>query len=234
MHRRLRLLLTFLLTCSCFSAGAQTLHGLITDAQTGKPLSPVVVINLRTGRSVYTDDKGQFALPAQSGDKIGLSFIGYKTIQWLMPPTSGATLHRIGMEPLSYELEETVIHGHNRTQYQLDSLERQSTYQRALAREHGGSVMSPVSLVAEKLSKRSRQVFKFQKEFNYWEKQRFIDSRYTPELVQALTGLGGDTLAHFMNTHPMPYDYARTASELELKMWIRNNYKEFLRKQTDE
>ena len=89
--------------------------------------------------------------------------------------------------------------------------------------------MSPVTFIAEKLSKRSRRIFRFQKSFNYWEDQKFIESRYTPELVQQLTKLQGDTLAWFINANPIASDYARVASELELKMWIRDNYKAWLK-----
>jgi hypothetical protein len=61
--------------------------------------------------------------------------------------------------------------------------------------------------------------------------QKFIDTRYTPELVTKLTGYTGDTMILFMNTYPMDYSFARAASDLELKMWIRNNYKEHMQHQ---
>lgn len=214
-----------------FFADAQTLRGYVTDAANGKPLAPVVVVNLRTQQSVYTEDNGQFVLPAQNGDQIAFTFIGYKTLQWKMPPTVGAIQQDFKMEVTSYMLKEFTVRTKNYTQYQIDSLQRKSTYQRALARQKGGSISSPVTLLAEKISHKSKDIYKFQKEFNYWEGQRFIDSRYTADLVNALTNLSGDTLAHFMNAYPMPYDYARTASDLEIKMWIRTNFKEWMHKQ---
>jgi hypothetical protein len=64
------------------------------------------------------------------------------------------------------------------------------------------------------------------------EQDQFVDSRYTPDLVNTLTNLDGDTLAYFMHQYPMPHDYARTATALELKMWIRYNFKVFMQ-QTD-
>jgi hypothetical protein len=203
----------------------------VTDAVNGKPLAPVVVVNLRTQQSVYTEDDGHFVLPAQNGDQVAFTFIGYKTLQWKMPPSIGQVQQDFKMEVTSYMLKEYVVRTKNYTQYQIDSLQRKSTYQRTLAREKGGSIMSPVTFVAEKISHKSKQIEKFQKEFYYWEDQRFIDSRYTPDLVNALTNLTGDTLAHFMNTYPMPYDYARAASDLEVKMWIRTNFKEWMHKQ---
>jgi hypothetical protein len=32
-----------------------------------------------------------------------------------------------------------------------------------------------------------------------------------------------------MNAYPMPYDFARVASELEIKVWIREQFKEWLK-----
>jgi hypothetical protein len=34
-----------------------------------------------------------------------------------------------------------------------------------------------------------------------------------------------------MYAYPMAYDFARTATDLELKMWIRDNYREWLKTQ---
>jgi hypothetical protein len=57
--------------------------------------------------------------------------------------------------------------------------------------------------------------------------QKYVDTRYTASLVNKLTGLSGDTLATFMNTYPMEYEYARHATDLELKAWVRDNYKDY-------
>ncbi len=226
-------LLWFVLLCCCpILALSQTLKGVVRDAQSGIPLSPVVVFNVRTGMSVYSDEAGQFHIVAQSGDKIGFSYIGYKTLQWTVPPGIGVIQTIIEMQPLSVQLDEFVVRIRNYTPYQLDSIERQDIYQRPLSRQKTRSVMSPFSFVGDRLSSRSKQVFRFQKDFNYWENQRFVDSRYTIDLVEVLTGLEGDSLALFMNSYPMPYDFARAATDLEIKMWIRTNYKDYLIRQS--
>jgi len=90
--------------------------------------------------------------------------------------------------------------------------------------------MSPFSAIAEKFSKKSKRAFQFQKDFYRLESEKFIDTRYTPDLVNELTGATGDSIGHFMYAYPMPYDFARTASDLEIKMWIRTSYKVWARK----
>ena len=73
-------------------------------------------------------------------------------------------------------------------------------------------------------------LYEFQKTFAEEEVNKFIDTRYTTSLVAKLTGLTGDSVAHFMYDYPMPYDYARNATDLELKMWIRSSYKEWIKR----
>lgn len=228
LNRTVLTLLLFLAGLTRLSA--QLAEGRVVDAGTGKGLYPVTIVNLKTQESTYTDEVGDFELPAAPGDKLAFAYIGYKTIQKTVPSAGGVVTWRIDMTPLNYQLNEVLVRP-KYTQYQIDSIKRQSTYQRPLARVKGGSIMSPVSLLAEKLSRRSKQIERFQKDFRYFEKERFIDTRYTPELVQSLTDLSGDTLANFMNAYPMPYDYARAASDLELKMWIRTNFRDWLFKQ---
>jgi len=210
------------------SLHAQLLRGVVLDGESGKPLVAVSVYNAKTQQYVYTNEIGAFSLPANRGDLISFSFIGYKTQTKSVPASIGAAEMHVDLFRLSYELQEFVYRPRY-TPYQLDSMERKSTYQRALSREKVTSIMSPVTLLADKLSRKSKQIYRFQKSFNYWEDVKFIESRYSPELVQQMTGLKGDTLAYFMNTNPMPYDYARVASELELKMWIRDHYREWMK-----
>lgn len=210
---------------------AQSLRGVITDAQSGKPLFPVSVINNETRQYAYSNEFGEYSIVARPGQKISFSIIGYQTITQSMPPSLGAATMNIKMQAIGYELDEVIIRP-KYTPYQADSIQRRRTYSRALSQRHA-SVMSPVSFIAEKFSKSSKQVFRFQKNYEKWETDRFIDSRYTPELVTSLTGLTGDSLGHFMNTYPMEEDYARAATELEIKMWVRSNFREWKKRGMD-
>ena len=214
------------------AAYAQVVKGIVTNAQTGDPLAVVTVVNTVTQQAVYTDRDGEFIITAKSGQRLAFSYMGFKTQERLAPPAINIATMRIELEPLSVEMDELIVRP-GYSDYQLDSIKRRETYARVLALKKRTSIMSPVSLIGDKFSKRRKRAYAFQKSFNYWENQMFIDSRYTPELVNRMTGLTGDTLAHFMNANPMPVDYARTATDLELKMWIRNNYKQWLHNPKD-
>lgn len=211
----------------CLETGAQPIvvQGVVTDASSGDPLVAVTVVNTRSQAAVYTDLNGAFRFSVLPSDQIVFTMVGYKPFK----AYASALPPHITLERSSYSLNEIVVRP-GITEYQRDSLVRHSTYQRALAYQPSAGVMSPVSALAEVFSKKKKMRMRFQKDFYSWESTRFIDSRYSPDVVTEMTHLEGDTLASFMNLYPMPFDYARAASELEIKMWIRTNFRDWLAK----
>lgn len=202
--------------------------GRITDKERGYPLVPVMVTNLTTRESVLSDDDGHYSIDAKEGEYVAFTFISYKAQQKKMPFSFGTAEIDVQLQSTSILLDEAVIS--SLTKYQKDSILRKQNFARPLAAQHAG-FMSPFSAFAELFSKKSQQTFRFQEQFHTTETQLFIDSRYTEEIVHKLTQLSGDTLAHFMNSNPMPYDFTRTASDLEFKMWIRDHYKQYMAEQ---
>ncbi|MFA6152066.1 MAG: carboxypeptidase-like regulatory domain-containing protein [Chitinophagaceae bacterium] len=209
------------------TAGATTWRGTITDGDSKLPIQGVTITNTASQMFVVTDERGQFNIEGNPGDKVTFYCPGYRgETHVIIPGLEGIRL-TFALRLSSRELQEVVIKQKFKTQYQLDSAERRSEHSRVLARQKS-SIGSPFSFVAEKFSRKQKDMFRFQKNFNRMEVEQFTDSRYSPELVNTLTNLGGDTLAYFMNTYKMPYDYARTATALELKMWVRYNFKTFM------
>ncbi len=221
---------TFLLLLVSVTAGGQTLQGVVTDSATRKPLYPVTVVNTRTQAVTYTDEHGNYSIAANPGNIIAFSFVGYKTVERVKPNSVIVASLNIAMAQSAFQLQEFKVHSRNLTQYQVDSAERRAVYHSELARQHPSPVMSPFSALAEKFNKKAKRTYKFQADYEQRDLQRFIDTRYTPDLVSSLTHFTDDTLGYFMNTYPMPYDFARSASDLEMKMWIRSNYKAWLKK----
>src|SRR6202008_1239377 len=109
--------------------------------------------------------------------------------------------------------------------------ERAAIYKVPLQRTHPSAFASPVGALAELFSKTAKRTYAFQKNFAEGEIEKFIDTRYTPALVTKMTVLTGDSIGHFMYAYPMAYDFARTATDLEVKMWVRSNFREWQKKQ---
>ena len=205
------------------------MQGYVTDISTGKPLYPVTVINSFTQLATATDERGFYSIPANSMDVISFSYIGYKTIQKAKPNSLLIATVNITLEHTEYQLEEFRMNPGHLTQYQMDSAERASIYQRPLARRPPSPFNSPVSAIADKFSRKSKMTYQFQRNFIAGEREKFIDTRYTPDIVAKLTNATGDSIGHFMYAYPMPYDFARTATDLELKMWIRDSYRQWIK-----
>jgi hypothetical protein len=204
-------------------------HGRIVDAETKQALQGVVVTNLVTKVQVLTNEQGQFDMVGNVGEKVSFVCPGYRIQTHLIIPIVEGIRLNFSMRLMSNDLKEFVFVKKYNTQYQIDSAERRSEQSRVLARQKS-SIGSPVSFLAERLSRKQRSIFKFQKDFVRMEADQFVDTRYSVAAVTSLTHLGGDTLAYFMQQYPMAYDYARNATALELKMWIRYNLKDFMQK----
>jgi len=207
-------------------AGRFIVHGLVVDSAGEGGLPGISVQNLSAKTLTTTDADGSFSIEADWGARLQISGAGFKA-RFITITTQPLSALTITLRHESNTLK-TVVVTRRRVGYAADSTARQATYARVLARQHEGSVMSPVSLLAEKLSRKSRRMFQFQKDFATGEEQRYIDTRYTPQLAAAQTQLSGDTLAYFMNAYPMPEDLARTSSDLEIKQWVRWNYKKWI------
>ncbi len=231
----LKAIFTFLVLLVTFTVQGQTLYGLAVNGESAKPLTPVTILNQATRQSVVTDAQGNYSIAAKYGDTISFSFIGFHTEQRLADPNKYLLVE---LFPLNVSLKEYVLH-QDYTPYQKDSAEMAATYSKELntkkitpgfSNANGGGFSGLIGAPVQKMSKSYKQNKKFKENYQKDMEQKYIDTRYKPELVSALTGFKGDTLAIFMNTYPMQYDFARSGSDLEIKMWIRDNYKEYLHK----
>ena len=217
------------------SAQGQVLRGTVMDGETAKPLYPVTIINHFTEESTTTDALGNYTIPARTGDTLSFSFTGYHAVQRIA--IYGKPLN-VDLLPLNVKLPAYVIHDY--TPFQRDSIEMTTLYSTELNKKpikpgfssaNGGGITGLIGGPVQKLSRSYKKNKRFKENFKRDMEQKYIDTRYTPALVASLTGLSGDTLILFMNTHPMAHDFARHATDLELKGWIRDTYKTYLKPQ---
>ncbi len=213
-------------------AFCQIQRGVVIDGDSSKPLYPATIANVTTGLSYITDEQGAFAVPASNGDILAFSAIGFQSARRAAATGKFMTVE---MASLSVKMKEFVLHS-GYTQFQQDSLTLTTMYEKELKKKpvktgfsnaNGGGITGLIGGPVQKISKSYRQNKRFKENFERDMEQRFIETRYTKTLVTNLTGLKGDAATEFMNAHPMDYPFARAASDLELKMWIRNSFKEY-------
>ena len=86
-----------------------------------------------------------------------------------------------------------------------------------------------ISELALAISGKKKYYKRFAAEMTMLEELRYSTIRYTPGLVTAQTGLDDSAANAFIIKHPIPAEFVRAASELELKMWVREQYRAQLR-----
>lgn len=223
------ILITSLILFTLASYGQIVWKGVVVDSASGKPLSAVRVENITLHQGDITDRDGRFTISGDEDHYIVLSLIGYKNKVYRLQSTdhNQYTTIRLAQKPLA--LQNVTIHK-EKTQYQIDSANRAEIYQDVFEYERTKSVMSPVTSIYQKFSKKHRDIQALQNQIVDFEKQKFIDTRYSESLTKQLTKLDGEELIKFMQQYPMAYDYARAASDLEIKMWIKYNFQEYQQK----
>lgn len=204
------------------------ISGMVLDSAKKVVLANVRVENAEMRKGTTTLEDGTFSILARNGDHLVFSMVGYKNRVITIDERTKLPL-AISLPIKAYELKPVIVN-QGMTDYQKDSMRRAELYQDVIQYEQQKSVMSPVSTVYQKFSRKHKDLRKLQQQIVSTEEQKFIDTRYTSSLVQNLTNIEKDSISSFMNQYPMEYDYARAASELEIKMWIKYNYQDYVKR----
>ncbi len=78
-----------------------------------------------------------------------------------------------------------------------------------------------ISSFARKISGRQKTDKRFVADFKRTQAEKYIMLKYNPEIVSSVIQLIADSILAFIRMYPMEESYARAASPLEIKMWIR-------------
>jgi hypothetical protein len=115
-------ILFLLLTCNAFSQNEIIVSGQVFSVNTTEPLSySQVVLNHKNG--VITNVSGQFKIPVNIGDTLTATYIGYKSVEYIIPDTLPKNEYVIGffLNINPYQLGEVVIY----PRYTVEELKRQ-------------------------------------------------------------------------------------------------------------
>lgn len=196
------------------------------DSVNSEPMSRVNVKNLTNKSGTKTNYRGTFSINVENGDYLQFSYQGFRSRIIRVRDIKEVDFLRVKLAIGRTELKTLTI-TKPLTEYQQDSVERAEIYRDIFKYERATSIFSPVSTIQQIFSKKHKRQRHFKAQVLSIEKQKFIDSRYTPELAAKVTKLKGDELAYFMNAYPMDLDYARTAGDLEIYSWIARNWEEY-------
>ncbi len=209
----------FFLACVSCSAIAQTIKGEVYDKENNRPVKGVSIENVYTSLSVTTNDDGAFVIAASKDQLLEFSKPGYKMTRVRIPRGYMPTYYKIALEHGFVKAEEMML-AENRYNYKKDSLRYRELYKHELDFEKlsaVGAIAHPFSA----LSKRNREIWRFQADYDQMEQEKYIDRTFNAALVSKFTGLTGDSLRNYMVRFRPSYQELRSMTDYNFFTFIK-------------
>jgi len=216
------LLLVFILCLFHPPVMCQTIRGEVVDMDNKQPLTDVSIENIYTGLDISSDSKGAFIIAAAGGQLLEFKKQGFKTTRVRVPMGYIPPYFRIIMKKGITEIQNVDLAGKNRYDYTEDSIRYHDVYKHEL----DFPKMSGIDMVASPfsaLSKKNRQVWNFQEETANFEKEKYVDKTFNPELVTKFTGLKGDSLRYFMKRYRPTYEQLKSMNDYSFYSFIKKS-----------
>jgi hypothetical protein len=212
-------------------ASAQVrVSGMVADADNRNGLPGVTIINKATRSGTISNESGRFSIDAMPGDTLEFSILSYYRKSLPVPSTS--MFINVYLTRQVIGLGQVTVVGKD---HKKDSLAIRDEYGRYFNYHKPGAMdvlktlpSNPITalsyLVPSKARKRKEH---FQEQLVYWEKEKFIDNRYNPELVERMTKLSGDELDTFMLRYRPGYQFLQDATDYDLMLFIKESFRHY-------
>ncbi len=223
------------------------LSGQVLSRETFKPLSLVNVINLRDRTGTVSNKEGKFSLRVRRTDTIILSSVDHvKDTLTFGHVTSKKHFVQALLSPKVYVLREVEVGelgNYDKLKNKILEWERnKKRTARAFIEEIepvrteapekvAATWASPFDLLYETFGKRPKQLRKLAELERQDAYEAALEYRFTPRVVNALTGLEGDDLMRFMSKCRFSFEFVFTASDYEFYMAILDYYRAYERDQ---
>ena len=220
-----RYFILFLLIASGNTAIAQTIKGEVFDKENNKPIAGVTIENVYTNLNVTTGADGSFIIAASKDQLIQFSKPGYKSAKVRIPMGYMPSYFKISLEHGFVKTEEMLAND-NRYNYKKDSLRYRELYKHELDFEKlsaVGSIAHPFSA----LSKRNREIWRFQADYDQFEQEKYIDNTFNAALITKFTGLTGDSLRVYLAQYRPAYQELRNMTDYTFFTYIKKTAKTY-------
>ena len=215
---------------NCFAQCEQVLvSGKIVDTLRLQNFYNLMVVNKTTGRGVFGQPNGHFSVYANSGDLVALSTKGYPVYQFVVKPDYNCQAKILAyVERLPQEVPDVIVRP-LKTLEQIKE-ERENLALRETRLVTGVNVLeSPITALYQAFSKKEQNK-------RWIAEQQFKDDqrRIVLELLRLyvafdiieLTEAEFDAFITFLN---IDEQFIKTASEMELILFIKDKYDHFRR-----
>jgi hypothetical protein len=217
ISRAIKLLL--LLVSQAGSLYGQTINGIVADADTKYPIQGVEIYNVHASIRLSTDSTGTFVMPAGHDELVEFRKIGYKTARLRIPkgyiPPYFKILLHLGYNPL-----DNAVAARNEYNFRDDSITYHNLFKHELEFEKLSLVQS-IKHPFSALSKRNRQIWQFQDNFDAFQKEKYVDHVFNEKMVAKFTGLTGNNLKRYMILYRPTYEMVKSMSEYSFYSFVR-------------
>ena len=205
------------------------ISGKVLDTLREQNFFNLMVINKSTGRGVFGQPNGHFSVYARPGDRIALSTKGYPVYEFIAKPDDNCQCRvEAYIERLPQEVQEIVVRP-------LKTLEEIKEEREALALRETRTVtgvnvlQSPITALYQAFSKKEQNK-RWIAEQQYKDDQRKIVKEllrlYVAFDIIELSEADFDEFITFLN---LDEQFIKTASEMELILFIKDKYEHFKR-----
>lgn len=203
------------------------ISGKVLDTMRQQNFFNLMVINKSTGRGVFGQPNGYFSVYARPGDRIALSTKGYPVYEFVAKPDDNCQCKiEAYIERLPQEVQEIVVRP-------LKTLEQIKEEREALALRETRTVtgvnvlQSPITALYQAFSKKEQNK-RWIAEQQYKDDQRRIVQEllrlYVAFDIIELSESEFDEFITFLN---LDEQFIKTASEMELILFIKDKYEHF-------
>lgn len=233
---RLLLLLVLISGISLSRACAQgVVNGKVYESVNMVPLEGVSVRNMRSGGGELSDRFGFYSVNVRPGDSIEYYVLGYKRFKFKVPVATGDIAKNVYLTINQFNLPGVeVLARRNVTKDSLNNrLENAAlfNYHRpSVAKAILGSVFHPISGL-EMLTDmgKNRRLKHFQAHLVDEERDHYIESRFSRQDIEDLTGLKGKELETFMTEYKPSYEFTQNAAQYDMLLYIKEKYAEYVK-----
>jgi hypothetical protein len=226
-------ILLFIFCCSvcCVYAQNENLGGIVFDKDTKFRLTKVSVLNTRTRKQVFNNNKGEFFIDAQKGDVLISFLAGYKSDTLKVENINSVVVF---LKRLAIPLPEVV--------FKDSVLLAKAKYEKAKADFNqavrigdssdilnisGGGVGLGIDALWSAFSKEGKNARRLMEIMERDYQNNMIDQVFSKSLVARTTGLKGDKLLIFMLNYRPSYELAMKANEYTMISYIKQAFMRF-------
>lgn len=211
--------------------------GRVLDVTQQKPLESVSVMSTSGGGTV-TDVNGKYTLIVSEKDSIWFSYLGKPTPKFAVLGIANVQNFETALHVNVSDLKQVIV---KPPSYRADSLQNRKDYAKAFEFRRpnlesltsiapGGGVGLDINeLIRAFQFKRNRRMMAFQERLLREETEKYIDHRFSRQVIIRITQLRGAELDTFINWYRPTVEFVESTTDYEFQSYIKRCFLQYQR-----